>query len=161
MTLSPKLLEKVERAYNKALKYISYRPRSEKEITDFLTKKKFDKDIITTILERLKELNLLNDEEFVRWWIEQRQTYRPKSKRIIKQELKLKGISQDLIDEIVEKDSKDDFETALELFKKNQRKFENYKNQEYLKKVSEFLGRRGFNWDIIKKVLEKRKEDIL
>src|SRR3989344_6604171 len=84
--------------YNKALKFLSYRPRSEKEIRDKLKKKKASEETINKIILRLKENNFINDEEFVRWWIEQRTNFKPRSLRLIKMELKQKGVSNDLIE---------------------------------------------------------------
>lgn len=148
------LSELVERAYSKALKFLSYRPRSQKEIEDFLVKKKFDKDIIAVLIERLIELKFVNDEDFAKWWIEQRQQYRARSKRVIKQELRFKGIAQELIEKFLD-EGESDFAIALAIFNKRKNKLRNLSPDEFKKKTIEFLQRRGFSWDIIKEVIKK------
>ena len=146
----------LEKAYNKALKSLSYRPRSEKEISDFLAKKKFDSSIISKAIEKLKEQNLINDEEFVKWWIEQRQTHKPKSTFVLKQELIAKGVAKELIEELLTT-SQNDEESARLVFEKSKIKFKNYKGEEFLKKTIAFLQRRGFSWEIIKKIIDDEK----
>src|SRR4030042_6482505 len=100
------LIEKdqVERLTEKALKFLSYRPRSEREVRDHLKRKVTnDKTQVTGDLERmqmeksidsviikLKEWDQINDSNFIKWWIEQRIKFRPMSLRSIKRELLLR-----------------------------------------------------------------------
>lgn len=142
------------KAYVRTLRFLSYRARSEKEIKDYLLKKKYENLIIEKVIELLKKQNLINDEEFTKWWIEQRQTYKIKSQMFIKRELKMKGIPQETIEKFLSV-SQDDYHSALTVFEKNKHKFQKYKGLDYLKKASSFLQRRGFNWEIINKILNK------
>jgi len=143
----------VLKAYTATLKYLSYRPRSEKEIRDKLIKKHTDPSIIEQVIEKLKQDKFLNDTEFAQWWIEQRQDFKGKSKFVIKRELLEKGIDNEIIESVLSK-SQNDYETAKDFLKRKQRKFERYAGEEYKKKVSEFLQRKGFRWDVIKEVLK-------
>lgn len=143
----------VLKAYTRALRYLSYRPRSEKEIRDRLMRKNFDPLIIDKVIEKLKEDKFLNDTEFAEWWIDQRQEFKGKSKYVIKNELSEKGIDKQTIETTLDT-AKDDYETAKELFEKKKRRFENYTGDEYIKKVTGFLQRKGFSWDIIQKILK-------
>lgn len=144
----------VLKAYTRALKYLSYRPRSEKEIRDRLVKKQFDPMIIDQVIKKLKEDKFLNDTQFADWWTEQRQTFRGKSKYVIKSELSEKGVDRNTIEKALS-DAKDDYETAKEFFERKKRRFENYTGNEYTKKVTGFLQRKGFSWDIIQKILKE------
>lgn len=146
-----------DRAYTKALKFLSYRPRSQKEIKDFLEKKGFDEMIITQVIELLRNQKIVNDEEFATWWTEQRQSARPHGKLFIKQELRQKGIDTSIIEETFGT-AQDDFETAKTLFEKKRHIFEKYRGQEYKQKVATFFQRRGFSWDVVQKLLKKSDE---
>lgn len=147
----------VLKAYTRALKYLSYRPRSEKEIRDRLVKKEFDPLIIDQVIDKLKEDKLLNDVEFAQWWIDQRQEFRGKSKYVIKSELSEKGVDRNTIENSLTH-AKDDLETARAFFERKKRRFENYTGDEYTKKVTGFLQRKGFSWDIIQKILKEVNE---
>jgi len=93
-----------ERLVNASLRFVSYRPRSEKEFTDFLTKKlnkwKVSGSVlIKKVIERMRELGYVDDRAFAVWWRDQRTDFKPKGKRFIALELTRKGISRDIIDE--------------------------------------------------------------
>lgn len=150
--------ENLIRAYNRSLRFLSYRPRSTKEVEEYLLKKGYHEETIKTVIKELYDLKFLNDPEFADWWTQQRQTVRPKSKYIIRRELKQKGIDQELTDKTLE-NAQEDFQVAKELYERKKRQFEKYEGDARRQKVAQFLGRRGFNWDIIKKVLELREDD--
>ncbi len=150
-----KIKIEVLKAYTRALKLLSYRPRSEKEIRDRLSRKQFDSLIIDQVISKLKEDNLLNDVEFATWWAEQRQEFRGKSKYVIKRELSEKGVERETIDTAVT-NAKDDYNTAKEFLQRKSRMFEKYSGDEYRKKVTGFLQRKGFSWDIIQKILKEK-----
>lgn len=154
---------------NKTYRFLSYRPRSEKEISDYLIKKSsFAKasegqekqeieKLINSIINKLKEQKFLDDKEFAMWWIEQRSKIKPKSHRIIKFELKQKGITKELIEELLEETEglKTDFEKALELGKRKMRRFKNLERQKIYEKMGRFLASKGFDWDTVKKVIDQ------
>jgi len=148
--------EQVEHAFTRALKYLAFRARSEKEILDFLSKKKVDPLIILQVIEKLKEKKFLDDTDFAKWWTEQRQTFKGKSKLVIKHELISKGVAKEIIDSVLEKFSQTDLDAAKNLYDKKRKRFTQYIGREYEKKVSEFLQRKGFSWEIIKKVLKEK-----
>lgn len=153
----PRKVDDFEKFYNRTLRFLSYRPRSIKEITDFLKKKKVQPPVVTKILKKLKELDLVNDKEFARWWVEQRTTFRPKGIYSIKQELKIKGISEDLIEKII---SNEQFlisnkDAARKLVEKEASRYKGFSKQEKYQKLSQFLARRGFDWETIKTTVDE------
>jgi regulatory protein len=154
-----KIKIEVLKAYTRALKYLSYRPRSEKEIRDRLIRKQFDPMIIDQVIDKLKEDKFLNDTQFAEWWTEQRQTFRGKSKYVIKSELSEKGIDRNTIETSLV-NAQDDYETAKEFIKRKGRKFERYSGEEYTQKVTGFLQRKGFSWDVIQKILKANGDEI-
>lgn len=138
---------------DKTLRLISLRPRSKKEITDYLKKKKASPEEKLKIFETLEKLNLVDDFAFAEWWLDQRSTFRPKGKIALKAELSQKGIDRLIIDQaLVGVDEVALAEKAL------QKKLEIYRSLSPLKfrqKIANFLAQRGFSWEIIKKVLEQ------
>lgn len=134
-----------------SFRFLSFRPRSEKEIDDFLNKKTSDRDLHDRITARLRELGYLDDAKFTRWWMTQRQAHRPKGMRAIRQELKMKGIAVQGIklDEI--KLAKQAIEKKLPLWSK-------LPKLELKKKLYGFLGRRGFSGETIHRVIDEVAE---
>lgn len=144
-----------ERVYGNAINFVTMRARSEKEIKLWFKRKKIDTNTETEIFNRLKSINLVDDKKFAAWWVEQRLTFRPKSRRALRMELKQKGVSEEIIDEALkDPDLTSEKETAKDLLSKNTKKFARYPEKERKKKMIGFLGRRGFSWEIIKKAIE-------
>lgn len=160
-----------QKVYDKALRFLSYRPRSEKEIKDYLYKKKVGEETKKLVLNKLKKRNLINDQEFALWWVEQRISFRPRGKILLEQELRKKGVDRETVREVLEKvfqkevETKDaiayrlspsfEFELALKAAKKKLSQYKKLSSFEFKKKMTAFLARRGFSWEVIKEVLEK------
>lgn len=141
-------------AFNYSLKYLSFRARSTKEIKDYLLKKNFIEQTIGAVIIKLNELKFLNDEEFGRQWIESRQKYKGKSKFILKSELRMKGLDNDIIEPLLN-EARDDFETAHIAFEKKKKTLSRFTPEEFKKKMSGFLQRKGYSWSIISKLLKE------
>ena len=146
--------ENRSRAFNYSLKYLSYRARSVKETYDHLLRKNFIEDTINSVLKRLIDLKFLDDEQFAKQWIESRQKHKGKSKFILKRELRLKGLSNDVIEPLL-KEAQDDLETARILFDKKKRILGSLPEEEFKKKIGGFLQRKGFSFGIITKLLRE------
>src|SRR3712207_6451025 len=97
-------MEHFEKYFLAAVKFLSYRPRSEKEVRDKMVEKNASSEIIEEVVRLLKEQRFLNDEDFAKWWVEQRTKFHPKSKRVLSLELRRKGISPTLAEEVVQGD---------------------------------------------------------
>ncbi len=104
------------------------------------------------MIQKLKEENLINDFDFAVWWTEQRQEFKKKSHVAIRSELKQKGIDAELIAKALEQ-GEDELKTAQELWKKHQKRFDNLPEKERFQKAGAFLQRKGYQYEIIKKVL--------
>lgn len=143
----------IQSPFDKALKYLSLRSRSVKEIHDYLTKKKYSEQDINLAIKKLIELKFLNDDDFARSFTENRQR-KGKSKRAIEFELKVKGVNKEISEDVLGL-AKSDFKTALEYITKRLRQFERYDASEKQKKIISRLRSRGYNWETISKVLKK------
>ena len=142
-----------ERAYQQALLYLSYRARSEDEIRKNLRKHEIPEAIIEETLEKLRQSRLADDGQFARMWIENRSTFRPRSKRALTIELKQKGLTEPAIRSAL--DAVDDEALAYEAAVKRIRRLAGLEWTDFRKKLSEFLARRGFSYSIIMPVVTK------
>ena len=162
-------MDEFEKNYNRALRFLSYRPRSEKEIKDYLQKKSLyfkapeeqKKEIdsmISKIIDKLKEYKFLDDLEFARMWIKERTRIKPRSLRVIKREMQEKGIEKETIEELFsdrENEVPSDFQMALVLAEKRAKRYKNLSKQEFFEKMGRYLASKGFNYDVIKEVVAK------
>lgn len=142
-----------QKLFDKTLRLVSRRPRSEKEIRDYLKKKKTSPKITEEIIKKLKRIKQINDQEFANWWVDQRVTFRPKGKFGLTMELRQKGIEENLIENAVKKI--DELSLAEKLAQKKVRLLKNLPREERYQKLSAYLVRRGFSWETIKTIVAK------
>jgi len=145
-----------EKFYNKALRFLSFRPRSEHEVVKNLLKKKAPEDLIKKIISKLKEYKFLDDEEFAKWWIEQRTNFKPRSLRLIKMELGQKGIDKDLMDQVIDdlRLTIDDLASAKKLIEKKLPRYKGLDRDKKFQKIARYLASKGFNYDVIKEIFK-------
>ncbi|MFA6467376.1 MAG: RecX family transcriptional regulator [Bacteroidota bacterium] len=137
-----------------ALRYRSYRPRSAKEISDYLHKKEFDERFVQQALQYLQENNLLNDAEYARMFCRDKMMLRPVGKLTMKQLLMKKGIDRTTIDAILSEYFTTESETALAL-KEGERKYKRITSLPTLtkkKRIYEHLLRRGYDSSLSGKI---------
>lgn len=142
-----------QKTLDKVLRFATLRPRSEKEIMNYLRRKKIHLSIHEELFEKLKHFGLLDDFVFAKWWVEQRMSFKPKGKRALLGELLEKGIKKDVAEDVLGDSGVDEKRIAKELLGKNVRRWERYDSKEAVKKKTEFLARKGFSWEVIKKAL--------
>jgi regulatory protein len=156
------LLEKSasEKLFNYAYRFLSYRPRSEKEIrTYFFGKIKSNKvkygneKLVDKVILKLKSKSLINDQKFAEWWVEQRSRFRQKGKFAITNELRVKGIDSKIIGEVLLKI--DEKQAASLAVKKKLKSLESKDLRIIRKKMIGFLKRKGFTWETIKNVVDE------
>lgn len=150
-------MDNKEKFYIKAIKFLSYRPRSEKEIIDHLKKKKAPDIDIEIVLQRLRDDKFVNDEEFAIWFIEQRTSFKPKSKKLIQIELQRKGIDREIIARLMndqETMDKTDLDLAKKILEVKLNRYKGKKKEEVYPKLVRLLSSRGFDWDTIKESID-------
>ncbi len=142
-----------ERAYQQALLFLSYRARSTSEIRQHLRKHDIPADVIEHTIERLKVERLADDDQFAKAWVENRSTFRPRSRRALALELRQKGVP----DEAVRSALTDINEEALayEAARKRSRRLESLEWNDFRTKLSEFLARRGFSYSVVAPVVSR------
>jgi regulatory protein len=137
-----------------ALRFLSFRRRTEKEVRDKLKKRGFDNRTIRSTIERLKDYDLINDAEFAIAWVKERLAYKPRGKKLLRQELWKKGIKKEIIDQVTEELCRDEEKAALELLEKIQRRYRNLEPQVARRRIYSLLMRRGFSYNNVKHAME-------
>jgi regulatory protein len=142
-----------EWAYQQALLFLSYRVRSEKEIRQNLQKHEMTDDVIEETLERLRKAGLANDNEFAQAWVENRSTFRPRSRRALAMELRQKGLDDETVSSVISEVDEDAL--AYDAAQKRVGRLKGLEWNDFRKKLSEFLARRGFPYSVISPVVTR------
>jgi regulatory protein len=137
-----------EAALQRALHFLSYRARSADEVRRNLLRHEFAEDVIAETLSRLERSGLIGDDQFARAWVENRNTFRPRSRRALSMELRQKGLSDEVIHSALA-DSGDENALALEAARKYGRRLQGLDWREFRTRLGGHLGRRGFGYDVI------------
>ena len=151
-----KIVKKAEfqKTLDKLLRFATLRSRSEREINNYLRRKKVHESMHSQLFDRLNHLELIDDEKFAKWWVEQRQAFRPKPKRILSNELRIKGIDSETIKKILGDETIDEEKMAKDLIEKRAYRWKNLQGFELKQKMSQYLAQKGFAWEIIEKMVK-------
>lgn len=142
-----KKLSEYGKLYQRTLEWVLSRPRSEKETSDYLYKKiyekKLDKDYIGKIIEKLEKKKYLNDEAFAKWYVENRFVKKGISKKRLSLELAKKGISREIVERVLKDSGRDEKEEILKIIAKKRARYDD-------DKLIQYLGRQGFSYELAK-----------
>jgi len=142
-----------ERAYGCALDFLSYRPRSEAEVRRALRTKGWSDETIEAVLARLVQAGLLNDAEFVRYWVENRAQFNPRGLRALRHELRSKGVADAVIsDGLAELD---EAQAARSVAEKAAPRLAHLPTPDFRRKLGAYLARRGFSYAVIEPLIEE------
>ncbi|MBI4731506.1 MAG: RecX family transcriptional regulator [Chloroflexi bacterium] len=143
-----------ETTYQKALHFLSYRPRSSREVRQNLTKRGCDETLVEETISRLQRAGLVNDEEFARAWVENRSAFRPRSKSALRMELRQKGLSDEIVQSVLD-ETVDEQALAFEAARKQARRYAGLEWPEFRQKLGGFLARRGFSYTTLAPVVSE------
>lgn len=167
--------QELDNIYQKALAFLSYRPRSSREVEQRLRKKSFTPEQISAVMERLRSQHYIDDREFARFWVGNRMTFNPRGPRLLRSELRQKGVPAEIVEEVLQEQVETqeellqraeelnsgggpgedepvpgtDLANALALARKRLRAYGNLEPQAARRRLSGFLARRGYGYDII------------
>ena len=140
------------RCLNSAFRLLSYRPRSEAEIRTRL-RRRFDEETIAEVLHHLRTTQMIDDAAFAQFWRENRESFSPRSKRLLKLELRAKGVDAELAGEAVA--GIDEEESALRAARRRARLWAGEDYDTFRRKLGAFLRRRGFGYEVISRTIER------
>lgn len=139
-------------ALDKALLHISATRKTEKQVRDFLKSKGYLFDVIDYVLEKMQSYGFVNDEEYAEAYVEH--SAKKKGVRLIKMELKSKGVDEREIDEaLLNVSHEEQVQSAcvvLEKYLKNKEM-----TKETLAKAYRYLLGKGYETDAIKSAIVK------
>ncbi len=144
--------DSAESVYEKCLGYLSHRPRSQSEILQYLRRRQVPPETSSAVIARLVEAGLLDDQQFAAYWVENRESYRPRGIYSLRQELRSKGLSASAIDEAVQ--GVDEEKSALAAARGYARRLRQADRETFRRKLTGFLQRRGFKFETIRQTVE-------
>jgi regulatory protein len=136
-----------------AERYLSYRPRSKNELRRHLLRKGHEEILVDRVIDYLSERSLLDDFAFARYWVEQREAFKPRSLMALRQELYARGVEAAAIDTALE--DVDEAAAAHEAASKMAWKWQGLPYDEFRNKLGAYLQRRGFGYDIIRTEIQQ------
>jgi len=145
----------VGKLLDKGLRFLSFRPRSEREVRRRLLRRQKRRGaeeeqggLVGETISRLRDLGYINDAEFASWWVEQRIRFRPRGKLLLKSELFEKGVAREVIEDALREYSlEDEIGWAKKLAEK--------RRDECRERLAAYLARRGFTWEVVGRVLPR------
>lgn len=143
-----------QQAVERAINYLSFRPRSQAEVRRYLRKKETPPDIIEAVLERLQRLDYVNDRSFASFWVENRERFNPRGAQALRNELRMKGVEREVVEEMV--DDEQDEELALRAASRKAALLLQTPGIDYStfrNRLGGFLQRRGFSYEIVARVV--------
>jgi len=146
-----------EVAYMQALRFLGYRPRSRVEVRRNLEKHAVSPDVIKDVFKRLERNGLVNDERFAKDWVENRNEFRPRSRRALAYELRQRGLNDAAIEKALV--GLNEEVLAYRAALKQSRRYVGNETRDFHNKLGRYLARRGFSYDIIKGVVARVWEE--
>lgn len=134
------------RCYDAALRFLAARPRSEQEVRRRLSEHGHPGELIDGAIAKLREYRLLDDTAFAQFWVEQRQSHRPRGARLLKLELRQKGLTTEQAGEALA-DLGDEAESAYQAAAKRARTLRGLDERTFRQRLGAFLQRRGFDYE--------------
>lgn len=147
-----------EEAYQRALSLLSRRPRSELELRQYFKRRGIDSEIGDTVLQRLRERGLVDDEAFARAWVENRTAFRPRGPWALRAELRKKGVANETIDAALE--GFDQEQAAYKAASKVARRWSELSAEDFRSRLDAHLARRGFDYQILPRVITRVQREV-
>ena len=148
----------VANAFDKAVGLLSRRQRSCEEIRRHLARTGFADDVIAAAVEKLQDQRFVDDHAFARFWIENREAFKPMSPRAIAHELYQKGVERNVFEPLLK-----DIDAEAAAFRAAQKQIWRYRGQsrlDFRSNLNGMLRRRGFDFDTISLVISRLECEI-
>jgi regulatory protein len=138
-----------------ALRFLAQRPRTEQEVRRRLQQAGVDDAGMDTVLGRLRQSGLVDDTAFAQYWVEQRQTFRPRGARLLRAELRQHGIDAASAEAAAGTTQASAGDDAYRAAARRARQLTSADERTFKSRLGQFLTRRGFDWDTIASVVNR------
>ena len=147
-------------ARNIVLNQLNFMPRSRKELEITLAKRKIDADVANEVLDRFVEINVINDADFAELLVRSRCNTKKVSRSVMRQQLRQKGVDQEIIEEaLLAVTDDDELRMATELVEKKSRAMNQLDPQVRKRRLFGLLARKGYGTAIALKVINDLEAD--
>ncbi|MBP9503211.1 MAG: RecX family transcriptional regulator [Candidatus Promineofilum sp.] len=143
--------DEIHRGRERVLRLLARRPYSSAEISRYLRRHQYDDEAIKNIIDDLTDVKLIDDDAFATYWVEQRETFRPRSRLALLQELGRKGIERDIVTEALS--DLDEAEAARRVAQKQAGRWRGLPEPDWRTRMTRYLLRHGYPYDLVKDVV--------
>lgn len=143
--------DEIHRGRERVLRLLARRPYSSAEISRYLRRHQYDDEVIKNIIDDLTDVKLIDDDAFATYWVEQRETFRPRSRLALLQELGQKGIERDIVTEALS--DLDEAEAARRVAQKQAGRWRGLPEPDWRTRMTRYLLRHGYPYDLVKDVV--------
>ncbi len=147
-----------DKAHDRALRFLSYRPRSEAEVRRYLRGKAVSPAIEEEVIERLTRAKLLDDLAFARYWVENRESFKPRGLRMLRYELRQKGLRDEIIAQALT--DQDEEEGAYRAALRQGRRLAHLDQVSFRQKLGAYLLRRGFPHGVVNQIVDRAWQEL-
>ncbi len=150
-----------QKAYDRALRYLSFRPRSQAEVRRNLLAAGLEADLVEATLAHLVAQGYLDDAEFARFWVENRQQFRPKGSQALRGELRQRGVAAETIEAALV--GLDPAASAYEAAQPRAIRLTALAQTDpaaFRRKLGDFLLRRGFDYEVVKETVARWVQEM-
>ena len=150
-----------QKAYDRALRYLSFRPRSQAEVRRNLLAAGLEAELVEATLARLVSQGYLDDAEFARFWVENRQQFRPKGSQALRGELRQRGVAAETV-----KAALADLDPEASAYEAGQPRavrlaaLAQTDPAAFRRKLGDFLLRRGFGYEVVKPTVARLLQEM-
>jgi regulatory protein len=153
--------KKLQKARNNAYALLRSRPRSEFEVRQRLKLKGYGSEIVETVVSDLRRAGEIDDAKFAHLWVESRMHQNPMGDIVLRRELQEKGVSDSIIEATLAHKAAhyDEFKVAFNIAEERFRQFAKLDKRKAMKRLYDFLIRRGFTFDTVQKIIGELVHD--
>ena len=142
-----------EVAYEGALGFLGYRPRSHAEVEAYLVRRKASPAVTRTVIARLAAVGLVDDDAFARYWVENRESFRPRGRRSLRFELRRKGVPDTVVESATQEI--DETDSAYRAAQERAQRLSSLDYPVFRRRLGGFLQRRGFDYEVVKETVDR------
>ena len=153
--LAPSVQEAHSQARNIVLNQLNFMPRSRKELETALAKRHIESDVAKSVLDRFEEIGMVDDAAYAELLIRSRCNTKRVSRSVLRQQLRQKGVDQEIIEEaLLAVSDADELRMATELVERKARAMSRLEPEVRKRRLFGLLARKGYNTSIALRVIQ-------